>query len=334
MKGRWLAAGLAGAAVASCGGGSGGGSGVTVITGVTPTPTPTSSPAPTYQTYAQLTGDQVFKTGCAALRFDFSPPQAPPVTPFGQGLTLAYAAGSQSYTVSADAGAATVGFGSNPRTYGPAERDAAVTTSASYARTTNGFLERLSIGSNSAGGASPDYVRGFSLRVPLFGNTGVNPPAIQYSCIFGVPTRLDDEPRGSAVVTFTRTGLNGTAIVYPPSGAPESYSIARSQVSFSVDLATYRVTTSVRVIGNLVTAAGTSATDVELGTYAGAVTIDESGFYNGLLTSSDRTVRFASWGGWFFGPQGAEGAYSLGITSLDPVTGRQLSLIANALALR
>lgn len=342
MRGRMAVA--MSVALAACGGGSGGsggGGGVPVTSGPSPaptgTPTPTPSPSATatpYPTYAQLTGDQSFRTGCASLRYDVSPPLAQPVTPYGSGLTLAYATGTQTWTVTPDS-LTSGAFGTGARTYGPAERDASVTgTVTSYARTTNGFQERLSIGSNLSAGVQPDYVRGFSLRVPLSGYGGTNPPAVQYQCVFGVPTRLDDAPRGGGTVTFTRTGLNGTAIVYPASGAPESYSVVRSQISFSIDLTTYRVTTTLRVIGNLLTASGTSTTDVDLGTYSGSVILDETGYFNGSLTSTDCSLRSASFGGWFFGPQGAEAAYAAGITSLDTGTGRQLSLIANAIALR
>lgn len=168
--------------------------------------------------------------------------------------------------------------------------------------------------------------------MPLYGSATNNPPAAQYSCIFGVPTRLDDLPTTS--FTYTRGGLNGTATNYPSSGAPESYAVTQSQVSVAVDAANTRVTTTVRLIGALVNASGTSATTVDLGTYTGTATIDRSGFYSGQLASPDRSIRNASFAGWFFGPQASEAAFSIGLDSLDRSTGRHIILIGNALALR
>lgn len=72
---------------------------------------PTSAP---YTTYAQLTGDQSFKTGCAALRYDYSPALPVPTVPFGSGLTLGYTAASQTYVVTPDARDTGL-FGTQPR---------------------------------------------------------------------------------------------------------------------------------------------------------------------------------------------------------------------------
>ena len=325
-------------ALASCGGESGGGgatASVPVVGGATPTPTPpvtSPSPAPTpYPTYAQLTGDQSFKTGCAALSYDFSPPLAVPVSPFGTGLTLGYTASTQTYVVTPDPRNTGL-FGTQARSFGPADRDpAAPPTATAYLRTTNGFIERLAIGSNGAGGGTPDYVRGFSLRVPLNGTTSINLPAAQYFCIFGVPTRLDDLPATSPI--YTRGGLNGSATNYP-FGAPESYAINQSQVTFTVDLSTGRVAATIHMLGALVTSAGTSATLVDLGTYSGAGTISSSGYFSGQITSPNRQIRDATFAGWFFGPQASEAAFSIGFDSLDQTNGRHIIFLGNALALK
>lgn len=331
-------------ALAACGDGGGGGAGSTVATAPAPAPapvpTPTATPAPaptatpaSYTPFAQLAGDQNFKTACAALSYDFSPPLAVPVAPFGSGPTLGYTAATQTYVVTQDARNGGL-FGPQPRSYGPDDRDAAGSSAsvASYARTTNGFQERLTIGSNAAAGASPVYVRGFSLRVPLNGAATTNPPAAQYICLFGVPTRTDDLP--ATGFAYTRGGLNGIATNYPPSGAPESYAVTQSQVAVGVDIASRRITTTIRLAGALVTAAGTAPTTVDLGTYIGTATIDPGGYYSGQLSSPDRQIRDASFGGWFFGPQASEGAFSVGFESIDQSTGRHILFIGNALALR
>jgi hypothetical protein len=332
------------AAVSSCGGG-GSGSGsdgpVAVVPAATPTPTPTSTQPPAYtvptiilpyQTYAQLTGDQGFRTGCAALRFDYSPPLPVPVVPFGSGLTLSFAASTQTYTITPDSRDTGL-FGSQARSYGPTDHDpAAAPNVASFARTTNGFQERLTIGSNTANGGAPDYVRGFFLRVPLNGGGNASSLAAQYSCIFGVPTSKDDLP--VAAITYSRGGLNGSATNYPSSGAPETYNVNQSQVSVSADFANNRLTATIHVIGALLTPTGTSTTTVDLGTYSGTTTIDRSGFYSGEISSADRSVRNASFAGWFFGPQATEGAFSMAFDSLDTTNGRHIIFIGNALALK
>ncbi len=325
--------------LAACGGGGGSGNvgGVPVMSAPVPAPTSAPSPAPPpsvapYPTYAQLTGDQSFRTACAALRFDASPATPVPVVPFGSGLTLSYTAATQTHVLTPNARDTGL-FGSLPRSYGPADRDPAAPAGVvGYLRTSNGFIERLSIGSNAAGGASPDYVRGFSARVPLYGATTSNPPGAQYSCIFGVPTRGDDLP--TTDVAYSRGGLNGSAIAYPGVGPAEAYVINQSQVSVGTDAATNRITVRIRLVGALLTTSGAATTMTDLGTYTGSATIDRNGFYSGQLTSPDRLIRDASFGGWFFGPQASEGAFSLGFESIDQSNGRRILFIGNALALR
>jgi hypothetical protein len=278
-----------------------------------------------------LNGDQSFKTGCIGARNDYNPPATEPVVPFGKGLTLSYVAATQTYTLTPDPSDTGI-FGTQARSYRPADRDtSAPATSTVFTRTTGGFIERLAIGSNSANGASPDYVRGFSLRVPLFGTPSTNLPAANYFCIFGVPTRLDDLP--TTIPVYTRGGLNGVATDYK-AGAPVTYAVGQSQVSFSADFTTGKVTTTIRLVGAASTSSGTSTTTVDLGTYTGTGTIDTRGYFTGQLTSPDRQIREASFGGWFFGPQATEAAFSLGFNALDQVTGRNIVFQGNVLALR
>ena len=342
MVRRIIALGMGAATLAACGGSGGSGSGsgsVPVVTAPAPgpTPTPTAPPtpaAPPYPTVVQLAGDQQFRTSCASLVFNGTPPQAPPVPTFGSGLTLAYAAATQTWTVSADA-AFQPFFGSQPRSYGPADRDPGAPAGVNtWLKTSTGFQERFTLGQPTAAGAIPDYLRGFSLRTPIYGETRPGAPALQYSCLYGVPTRLDDPPRTAAAVTFTRTGFNGVAYAQPTTGGLETYALAGSPVTLTVDLTTYRVSATVKLTGALVSASGTAAQTTDLGTYTGEVTIDEAGFYNGLLRSTDRTVQAASFGGWFFGPQGAEAGFNVAIMAQDAGTERRISAIGNAVALR
>lgn len=265
------------------------------------------------------------------MRYDYSPPLPVTSLAFGSGPSLGYTAATQTYLLTPNTGDAGL-FGTQPRSFGPSERDPAVTTVASYVRTTNNFQERLTLGSNAAGGGSPDYARGLFLRVPLFGNSTTN-TAAQYQCVYGVPTRLDDLP--TTAVTYTRGGLNGVATNYPSSGAPESYAVNQSEVTVAADFAANRLTLTVHLLGQLQTSSGTATATTDLGTYRGIATIDRSiGSYGGQITSGDRAVQTATFAGWFFGPQAAEPALSIGFDSLDQATGRRIIFLGNALALK
>ncbi len=318
--------------LAGCGGGGGGGGGSTVpvtsgpSTAPSPIPaTPTPVPAPSfavYPRYAELTGNQTFKTACAALNFSSGSPPAPqPATGFGDGFTLAYTAGSDSYALTGDG---------LSLSYGPAEIDPTAPAGArSYVRTEpSGFQQRFSIGQPAPGGVGLDYVRGFSLRAQRFGQT------LQYLCVFGVPTLLSDPPSDANVV-FSRVAVGGSAYVAPVAGGLQSYALINSTAAISVDVARGELRTTIRLIGNLLGPSGPAATTTDLGTYTAVATFDgTSQSYYGPLTSTDRQSQFSFLGGWFFGPQGREAAYAAQVLAVDPATGARVSAIMNVTAAR
>jgi hypothetical protein len=326
---RWAyAVGAAGLVLAGCGGDGGSSPPISVIPGgPSPTPTPSSSPTATptpsasYQTYAQLTGNQSFQTACAALNFSNGNPPAPqPATNFGDGLTLAYTAATDSYTISGDG---------LSLSYAPAQLDPAAPAGVrGYLRTENGFTQRFSIGTPAPGGVALDYVRAFSLRALRNGQT------LQYQCVFGVPTRLTDPP-DATTVTFTRVGINGAAYVAPVGGGLQTYALTASTATLSVNVATGEATTVLRLVGTLQTASGPASTTTELGTFTGVGDFDDTrpSFY-GPLTSTDRDSQFSFFGGWFFGPQGREAAFSTQILAVDRTTGARMSVLANVFAAR
>lgn len=321
---------LAALSLSSCGGEGGGGGG----TGSVPTPTPSPAPSPSgpsYPTYASLSGNQTFRTACAGLRYDYTPPLSLPATRFGSSVTLSYDATAQGHAVTSDSS----GFLGAGVSFTAADANPAVTAPAiGYRKTVNGFIEQLSIGYPTALGVVPDYVRGLSLRAPLYGDArSVGSPAVQYSCVFGVPTLASDLPAGTQVA-FTRTSLNGSALLMGRSGAPESYSLAPSVVSVTLDLVARKVRTSIQLKGYLLSASGTATTITELGSFSGEAAIDAAGFYVGDLATTDRVNDQSSFGGWFFGPQAREAGFSVTITGGDNATGRSMAITGNVIALR
>ncbi len=334
MTKRTIAMLVAASMLGSCGGGDGGGAAAPPTTSPSPAPSPSPSSSPSsvsYPTYAQLTGDQTFRTACAALRFDSTPYQSIPATPFGNGVTLSYSAASDGHAIASD-GQIPIGAG---LTFTAADRDPnAPATVRGYRRTVNGFVETLSLGVLTPGGATPDYVRGFGFRASVNGEPRQGAPAVQGSCIFGVPTLVSDPPQATQVV-FTRIGINGAGYVTGGSGAPEAYSLAPSTATLSVDLVGGRVTTTVRLVGILQTASGPAASTTDLGTYSGTVGIDPRGFYAGSLERTDAGVlRAATFGGWFFGPQAREAAFAISLAGQAGTTARELTAIVNVIALR
>jgi hypothetical protein len=316
---------LCSVALSACGSSGGGNNSPVVVPGPgsTPTPSPSSSPTPTpspsatYKTYAELTGDQRFKTACAAFIFNSTPPIVTPATAFGNGLMLDHAAAPDSYTITGDGVA---------QTYGPADRDpAAPSTVISYLKTVSGFTERFTIARPGVGGVGLDYLRVFTLRA----QKGSGPT--NYSCVFGVPTLVSDRP-AAATVTFTRIGLGGSAYK-AQAGVVGAYSLEGSSTTFAVNLTTGKVNTTIHLLGTLQTPTGPSTTNVELGTYSGVGDIDlASGSFSGQFFNPDGSPLFAYFGGWFFGPQGREAGFTSSIAKRDTVNNADISSVGTVVA--
>lgn len=307
-----------GVLLAGCGGSSnGGGSVVTPTPTPTPSPTPSPTPTPSYSTYAALSGNQSFKTACASLGFTGVPPMSNPATAYGDGLVLDYTAGTESYAISGDG---------QSLSFGPVDRDPAAPASVrAYVSTVDGFTRRFSIGQPSAGGTALDYMRGFQLYAPK------NGPAVQYACVFGVPTLAGDLP--TTAFNYGKASVNGVAYGADASGM-RTLSLEGSTISVAYDPVARTVATTITLVGTVQTAAGPGAT-VQLGSYSGTATIDSTkGSYYGPITSSNREGVFAFFGGWFFGPQAREAGFTANIHATDPATGLVISAMFNAPAIR
>jgi hypothetical protein len=257
-----------------------------------PSPTPSPTPTPTYTAYANLTGDQHFKTACAGLQSNGSLPTALPATEFGNGATLDYAAATQTYTVSANGAT---------DTFGPADIDTSAPAGVgAYKKVLPTGTDRLSFSGSPLSGITFDYTRFFQwTTTQALGNRPV-----QMFCVFGVPTLVNDVPPVTSV-TFPSVKMIGTA--YTGTGPGGLYSLQHSVATFSVNLVTGKVDAALTLIG---TPSSGGGADITIATIEGIGDIDPTtgGFYGQWTTASRGIV--GNFGGRFFGPQGKEFAFT------------------------
>jgi len=314
MRARVTAIMLAGTLI-GCGGGDGGG-GVAVVPG-TPAPAPSASPsaaAPVYARFAELTGDQLFRTACGVLELNAQPPFPRAVLGIGEGPVIRYTAATDRYAIDGDAISA--GFG-------PEDRDPAAPAGArAYVKRVDGIPQVFSTGQPIAGGVGLDYARGMNLQIQREGR-GIN----RYACTFGVPTLVTDRP--PAAFTYARTGINGIAYVVEGS-VPRTYTLAASTATMRVDPVAGQATVTIRLLGQLLGPAGPATATTDFGSFTGTVTIDWSGGgYRGALTGPDGRGDFSALAGGFYGPQAREAAFSFALITVDPATGIRLSAVGN-----
>lgn len=299
MKAITIGAILAGLSLAACGSGGGGST-----TGNTPTPTPTTSPTPTptptppasYTSFDSLTGNQNFASTCAALLLNGNPPQVTPATPYGQGVNIAYDSPTATYTLSANG---------QTQTFGPADVDPAAPAPAkAYVKFTpsGARADSFVLFNPGAGGSGLTYARAVQWR-----NTASIPTLTINFCGIGVQTRVNDAPPVTSV-SFTRSGITGSAFLRNPSGSTTQFSLVKSTIGMTVNLTTGKIVATMNLIGTpLPTGSGA---DVDLGTFTGDGDIDPStGNYYGSWSGTTRPV-IGNFGGAFFGPQGQEYGYS------------------------
>lgn len=286
--------------LAACsGGGSGSGSIGTVTptptATITPTPTPVASPSPTptpasYTKYAELSGDRMMTSSCTSMVNNQSPPIVNPATLGDHGLSFAYAAGVQSWTVAGD--------GLN-LVFGPADVDPTTPTGAQfYLKTSASGTDRLRIQVPGLVGVGPlEYARVVSVMTNLIGQ------ARTYHCIVGVPTLVTDVPAATSV-TY-RAAYGGSGYVTPAGGgATNPYSLGRTAVTLDANRITGKVTLSLHLIGTQ----ASGGAEVDFGTVTGTADIDPTtgAYYGSTWTSPTLNVVFGQFSGRFYGPQGLE----------------------------
>lgn len=291
-------AALVGAAVlggCSGGGSSGNGGGGTVVT-PTPSPstgvTPTPSPSPSYTKFADLTGDLSFPTTCTSITIS-SPVIARPATLPDEGLAIRYSAAAQSWTVTGDG---------IDLTFVPSERDtSAPATSMAYVKP-GSPTTRFSVSPTGPSTALTEYLRNVTLT--HMGHI--------YSCVTGVKTVVTDRPPASQIA-FPTVRAGGYLFRTPVFGSVSTqYNLEATVSTYNVDLATGKVTFTIRLTVTPFPVG--SASEVDLGTVTAVADIDSAtgAFYGTTVTSPDfTTIMYGQFSGRFFGPQGKESGFVL-----------------------
>ena len=295
-------------ALSACGGGgsSGGGTGGGGTT-PTPSPTPTATPTPTptpvaYTKYADLTGNQTFKTACAG-----SEDAATFSIPFGQGTTIASDRSIPDYRISSDGSGLSGPFSV---TFNQSNRDpAAPATVEAYVKANaNNFNERFVIGNISVGTTALEYVRSGQIIVQSPTRRLVN-----MFCAFGVPTLTSDRPATSVAYVNSRFVGSLRVVQNVGAGPVTTYSISASTARLNANPANGQITVTINLIGREIVGGVASATETPLGTFTGTTSIDGTvQSFSGLVLDSNNTVA-GTFGGWFFGPQGREAAFTFNI---------------------
>jgi hypothetical protein len=154
--------------------------------------------------------------------------------------------------------------------------------------------------------------------------------AIEYNCAFGVPTRADDVPTGA--IAYSRVGFDGTAL-YATGGRYRRYVVQLTDGTVTYDSAARRVITSLHL--RMATIDDPSIVIADLGTFSGSAPIEAAQpSFAGTLTKVGNPQITANLGGWFFGPQGGEVAFSVSIRDPDFNSGGFLSLAGTGFAAR
>ncbi|WP_271438896.1 hypothetical protein [Pontixanthobacter luteolus] len=272
----------------STGGGSSGGGGGGSSGG---TPTPTIS----YTKFAELTGDRSFNTACTLIVRSGASTSAPAATSFGDGLTYIFDESADTYSITA----------SNLNlTFAPADLASEDAQGFRYEKANaNGGQPDTFIVFNPGITVQPtDYA-----RVSRVITAAANGSQEDYRCVFGVPTELEDSlPAGT--VSYSQYFTTGTAFLEEVGGNLRAFNLRSTELSFAANPSNGAVDFTLTVKG---TESGT-ATVSELATFSGSTSIDGTNqSFDGLLADGNN-VATGSFGGWFFGPQGAEIAFAWG----------------------
>lgn len=317
-------------ALAACGGGSGGG----VVSAGNP-----PAPPATYTKIADLTGNRTFQTGGVTYHSDPLRLSSGTTQQFGTGVTVAYDAAADSYTMTAPTGSLVIVGTSMTQTFGPADLQPAspsLPNGVTYIKSNGTIREQLTL--IAPGGSVPlSYtVFGTWSRVNLTDNgLSIANTGTVRTMVGGSPTLASDMPKtGSANYTI---GVGGTAIVtrapgsdlgapFPPSSpgpgtggavtisdvlvsppgpVTTTYALSgNSSGTFSANFASGAINTTLTLAGTVV---GSAAAPVNFGTFTGTGTLTSGGpGYTGTLIGTPADGIFS---GAFFGPQALETAF-------------------------
>ena len=321
-----------------CGGGSSGASsGVQVVSAAptaaataTPTPAPTATPNPTpapsptpvtsttssYPRYADLTGDRTFQTACASLVLGAALPTPQPALPFGEALSLGYAADTSGWTVTGDGVSLSFGAG---------DAVAAASGQKTYEHVIAGSTQRLTLTEPVASGTTLSYTRTLGLRADRSAGTTL------YSCAFGVPAIAADVP--TAATSYGKIAVAGSAYLLDQNGAVQSYVLSSSTGTMSYDPTADAMVVTVRLVGNLQTASGTASATTDLGTFTStaAVTAARARFA-GQFDSDNGVSLFSSLSGAFFGD--TEAGLAFEVLAANTTNGTRVAAVGTLAASR
>ncbi|GAA0310796.1 hypothetical protein GCM10009087_21070 [Sphingomonas oligophenolica] len=284
--------------LSACSGGSGG--------ALVSTPTPPAS----YTKIADMTGDRTFQTG--GIQYNSAPSGFSNTSTFafGNGVTVAYTAASDSYKLTAPDGSTV--------TFDPSNIQAppAGSTTQVWAKTAGTIHDQFSL--------SVPTVSGVPLSYTLTGSwqhfdTATNTALVRLA-VGGAPTIASDMPK-TGTATYSTT-VGGAANM--PGGATPSYLLTgNSTATFSANFGTGAISTTLTLAG---TQPSTGATVTNFGTFTGTGSIGSGGpGFTGTLAGTGANGVFS---GAFFGPQALEMGYDWSLnggsfTAVGAVTGRK-----------
>ncbi len=157
--------------------------------------------------------------------------------------------------------------------------------------------------------ATPEYVRDVVVASPLPDSTlGI------FQCVIGVPTALEDKipdvTETSGFISYSNYGVRGDVYVdFNDGRASEQYALDRTTIDFRAKPDTGLITLSMNLIGRQYQPDGSLSDDeVSFGVVSGETTIDgtEQNFSELMTITSSDNMASGTFGGWFFGPSGAE----------------------------
>lgn len=272
-------------ATAACGGGSG---------GVNIAPTPPPAPA-SYTKLVDMTGDRTFKTGGVSYNNDTNNVLSNgTVLNSGSGVTVAYTASNDTYTLTAPGGATASFSPANVVNPQPAPN-------ALQWRVVNGTSSdvlTLIVPSNGSGVPLSYTLIGAWNRYTPTGSTN-------YLAVGGSPTLVSDMPKtGTANYNMGLGGnANSNGTIYNLNG--------NSTATFSANFGTGQITTALTLAGTPLGGAGVTPLGIFNGT--GTITSGGPGF-SGTLTGTPGNGIFS---GAFFGPQALEVGFTYFISGTN-----------------
>lgn len=287
------AAGLAALAIAlsACGGSDGGG----VF----------STSGPTYTKIADITGNRTFQTAGVTYNVGLGGFSNASTEKYGSGVTVAYTASSDSYTLTAPGGAS--------ESFGPAEltTGGAGPVLVTPPPNTVTYLKPNGLNRDQLSLTVPT-VNGVALNYTVLGNWGTNIPnaATYHIAVGGAPTLTSDMPK-SGTASYP-TSVAGAVV----SGGSAVGLADTSTASFSADFAAGTVSTTLNLAWPPVLSSApigvTPGTSPTSGTYSGSGTINAGGpGFTGTLNGPSATGVFS---GLFLGPKAAEMGYAWALT--------------------